>query len=588
MGEWRQLGDRVDASPERRLEPGAPGQPRAAAPGTPRRGARPARGRRRPPAGPPAPTPTPAPRPPGCGGRPGHATCARARRRCRWRCPGAACRTGTPAGPGAGPTVGEVERAGGGRGHGVQHREAAHPVIPVVHVARPEVERRRVRAHHGVRAQPAHDLHQPRPQDQVVLALAVRVAEQLERRQAQHGRGLRHLPRHGRRPTPRDRPRRTPSPSPLGSRRPGGPPRRHRPNGPGSRRRTPRGRPGGRTRPAPSPARWCPSARAEGSGRARWRGGGVGLGGRDGGAVASLPCRPIRSTSSASPSGWPAPSVMRSCAAAADGLVEVTTKSSATDMVTEVDRAAEHLIVDALRDARPGDGIIGEEGATRRRHDRGSDWLVDPIDGTTNFLYGLPGWAVSIAAVDDDGPWPARCACRPSVSCSAPARGHGAHLDGTAIRCSAKTDLATALGRHRLLLPAGAAGGPGPRSWPRSCPTSGTSAASAPRRSTSAPWPAGGSTSTSRRAWHRGTSRPVRSSPARPAQCSSDTTGGPVRPGSVVACPPALAFRTCSSTLAGTPVGPASVSRVVVRRVRPGVPRPRSRWGTMVGWEPGS
>jgi fructose-1,6-bisphosphatase/inositol monophosphatase family enzyme len=128
----------------------------------------------------------------------------------------------------------------------------------------------------------------------------------------------------------------------------------------------------------------------------------------------------------------------------ADGLVEVTTKSSTTDMVTEVDRAAEHLIVEALREARPADGIIGEEGAARDGTS-GIRWLVDPIDGTTNFLYGLPGWAVSIAAVDDDGPVAGAVSVPTFAELFSGARGHGAHLDGRVIHCSAKADLATAL-----------------------------------------------------------------------------------------------------------------------------------------------
>jgi myo-inositol-1(or 4)-monophosphatase len=79
------------------------------------------------------------------------------------------------------------------------------------------------------------------------------------------------------------------------------------------------------------------------------------------------------------------------------GQVEVVqTKSSPTDVVTEMDRAAEKLIRDRLAAARPGDAVLGEEGgqtgAGRVR------WIVDPLDGTVNYLYGLPDWAVSIAA----------------------------------------------------------------------------------------------------------------------------------------------------------------------------------------------
>ncbi len=73
------------------------------------------------------------------------------------------------------------------------------------------------------------------------------------------------------------------------------------------------------------------------------------------------------------------------------------TKSSDVDIVTEADRASEALIRDRLLARRPDDGVLGEEGddvPTRS----GVRWIVDPIDGTVNFLYGLPQYAVSIAA----------------------------------------------------------------------------------------------------------------------------------------------------------------------------------------------
>lgn len=84
------------------------------------------------------------------------------------------------------------------------------------------------------------------------------------------------------------------------------------------------------------------------------------------------------------------------------GLSNVDTKSTATDMVTEFDKASEVLITDGIRRARPSDGIIGEEGA-RQESASGITWHIDPIDGTTNFFFDLPTWAVSIAAVDDNG-----------------------------------------------------------------------------------------------------------------------------------------------------------------------------------------
>ena len=79
---------------------------------------------------------------------------------------------------------------------------------------------------------------------------------------------------------------------------------------------------------------------------------------------------------------------------------QVDTKSSPVDVVTAVDRASEALIVDRLLGARPDDAVLGEEGASREGTS-GVRWVVDPIDGTVNFLYGLPAYAVSIAAEVD-------------------------------------------------------------------------------------------------------------------------------------------------------------------------------------------
>ncbi len=75
----------------------------------------------------------------------------------------------------------------------------------------------------------------------------------------------------------------------------------------------------------------------------------------------------------------------------------VDTKTSPTDVVTEMDNAAEQLIRDAIGAARPADAILGEEGG---QTGGGAlvRWIVDPLDGTVNYLYGLPDWAVSIAA----------------------------------------------------------------------------------------------------------------------------------------------------------------------------------------------
>jgi myo-inositol-1(or 4)-monophosphatase len=123
---------------------------------------------------------------------------------------------------------------------------------------------------------------------------------------------------------------------------------------------------------------------------------------------------------------------------------EVDTKTTLTDMVTATDRASERLIVEGIRRARPDDAILGEEGTT----DHGTSgvrWIVDPLDGTTNFLYGLPAFGVSIA-IEVDGTVEAGVvvdAAREETFTAI--RGGGASCAGHAIRCRSATALATAL-----------------------------------------------------------------------------------------------------------------------------------------------
>jgi myo-inositol-1(or 4)-monophosphatase len=84
----------------------------------------------------------------------------------------------------------------------------------------------------------------------------------------------------------------------------------------------------------------------------------------------------------------------------ASAAERVDVKSSPVDVVTAVDTASEALVVGRLLGARPDDGILGEEG-TARPGTSGVRWIIDPIDGTVNFLYGYPAYAVSIAAEVD-------------------------------------------------------------------------------------------------------------------------------------------------------------------------------------------
>jgi myo-inositol-1(or 4)-monophosphatase len=81
----------------------------------------------------------------------------------------------------------------------------------------------------------------------------------------------------------------------------------------------------------------------------------------------------------------------------------IATKSSATDMVSEVDLGAEAAVAAVLARRRPDDGVLAEEG-TSQASSTGVRWVVDPLDGTTNFLFGVPQFCVSIAAEIDDHP----------------------------------------------------------------------------------------------------------------------------------------------------------------------------------------
>jgi myo-inositol-1(or 4)-monophosphatase len=90
------------------------------------------------------------------------------------------------------------------------------------------------------------------------------------------------------------------------------------------------------------------------------------------------------------------------------GHIEVaSTKSSDVDVVTAVDKESEEYLYTRLRELRPGDGFLGEEGQVEEST-TGVTWVVDPIDGTVNFLYNIPHYAVSIAAVTGEpspGSW---------------------------------------------------------------------------------------------------------------------------------------------------------------------------------------
>ncbi|MFD8532077.1 inositol monophosphatase family protein [Streptosporangium canum] len=121
----------------------------------------------------------------------------------------------------------------------------------------------------------------------------------------------------------------------------------------------------------------------------------------------------------------------------------LATKSSPTDVVTALDKASEELIRARIKAVRPDDAILGEEGGSTG--DGRVRWIVDPIDGTVNFLYGLPDWAVSIA-VEVDGEVVAGVVnVVPRGEVFTAARGEGAWLSGERLRCNTGVPLNRAL-----------------------------------------------------------------------------------------------------------------------------------------------
>ncbi len=121
----------------------------------------------------------------------------------------------------------------------------------------------------------------------------------------------------------------------------------------------------------------------------------------------------------------------------------VATKSTPTDVVTASDHALETLIRERLAQLRPGDAVVGEEHGGSGGS--ATTWVVDPIDGTVNFLYGMPWYAISIAAARD-GVSVAGAVMEPASgrlwSASA---GGGATCDGSPLRVSGATDLSLSL-----------------------------------------------------------------------------------------------------------------------------------------------
>src|SRR5207244_11135627 len=123
----------------------------------------------------------------------------------------------------------------------------------------------------------------------------------------------------------------------------------------------------------------------------------------------------------------------------------IRSKSSATDLVSEADERAEAAIVAAIRSKRPDDAIVAEEGSGAQGTS-GVSWYVDPLDGTINYLYGIPHWSVTICCADTAGPLAGVVFDPVREELFAATRGAGgARLNDQPLAVSDKSDLASAL-----------------------------------------------------------------------------------------------------------------------------------------------
>ena len=121
------------------------------------------------------------------------------------------------------------------------------------------------------------------------------------------------------------------------------------------------------------------------------------------------------------------------------------TKTTSTDVVLDADRAAEEAVVKILRAAYPRDAIVAEEGSGAGESSSGFRWFVDPLDGTVNYLYGIPHYAVAIACEDDDGLLASAVYDPSRDELFTAARGAGAWLRTARLGVSGASDLAQSL-----------------------------------------------------------------------------------------------------------------------------------------------
>jgi myo-inositol-1(or 4)-monophosphatase len=124
-----------------------------------------------------------------------------------------------------------------------------------------------------------------------------------------------------------------------------------------------------------------------------------------------------------------------------EGEFEIQTKSAVIDLVTDVDRACERLIVEGIQTQRPGDAILAEEGGGTDTPDAGWRWVIDPLDGTTNYAHGYPRFCVSIG-VEHQGVATVGVVYDPLLDeLFSAVRGRGARMNDRPLKVSSETRL---------------------------------------------------------------------------------------------------------------------------------------------------
>ncbi|HEV2945373.1 MAG TPA: inositol monophosphatase family protein [Solirubrobacteraceae bacterium] len=134
---------------------------------------------------------------------------------------------------------------------------------------------------------------------------------------------------------------------------------------------------------------------------------------------------------------------------------EVSSKSTPTDLVSEADLASQRAIAELLAERRPDDGFVGEEEGRSEEGESGLSWVVDPLDGTVNFLFGIPHWSVSVAVRDGEGVLAGAVYDPNRDELFTATREGSPTLNGQAIVASARSDLPSAMVATGLAYDAG-------------------------------------------------------------------------------------------------------------------------------------